>query len=753
MSCRSIIEFIKKNKTLIVLLTLSVLGMTLSFVYYRSAIKEIELNDFKASIKDHTRMRLESTKDYISDVIYDLNEVAETIAEYDSIWDPDVSKILVMANRMDDFKFTSVVDQEGNGYSHTGIPISVSDQEYFKTAMQGNVAFSEVRPSKVMPEVYVQIFACPIWSKDHQVVGVVLGVLDLEDLNQAIQKKHTETRGNLYIVDSNGNYISRFQPDMDESEFKNFWDDVDAITVIDREISEMKEDFEQRKEGEFSYYYCGEHRYGCYMPIGTRNWQIVFTMQDTSVGKILDNIYSIDTKHTILLNIFYLIWVFSIAWYFRKINKEMKHAHQEVSNNMEILHIALEYSKQPIFEYNQNSRELVQKTDFPNPIFQGFSGRITPENIVEKNIIAAQSVTAFLQLFKDITIHPSAKVDIQINHTKEDTWCRISLHNIYEGNIVVGTVGFLEDITELKRMELQSKQKQELQDALIAKALLYAKVDLDSGFLLEMNGKESQRSFNLFVQKNVVDYVYPKDIDYVSHELSIEVLRNKFQHGVDTIETQFRMDLNGSTKWVSCTEYCHPANPSKMILIINDIDQKKRKEIELRNQAERDGLTGLYNATTTRKKIEEALACGYQSDEKQVFVLLDLDNYKLINDTFGHIYGDQVLVDVAQMMKKRFRSSDIIGRMGGDEFVIFLRNIRSYQYVGALIQELCDMIYKTYTQDGQNVTLSASVGVTWAPLDGHTFAELYQKSDIALYQVKKQSKNGYKHYDTSFKEK
>lgn len=120
---------------------------------------------------------------------------------------------------------------------------------------------------------------------------------------------------------------------------------------------------------------------------------------------------------------------------------------------------------------------------------------------MEKHIIAAQSVTAFLQLFKDITIHPSAKVDIQINHTKEDIWCRISLHNIYEGNVVAGTVGFLEDITELKRIELQSKQKQELQDALIAKALLYAKVDLDSGFLLEMNGKESQRSFDLFLQK------------------------------------------------------------------------------------------------------------------------------------------------------------------------------------------------------------------------------------------------------------
>lgn len=745
------ISKIKKNITVYVILALSVAGILMSVFFYRSAIEQIETEKFKESVRDHTKIRLENTKDYINHMVYDLNETAEAIAEYDSIWDPEVQDILVMANRMDLFTFTSVVDQDGSGYSHIGTHLNIADQEYFQTVMEGSVAFSDVRPSIAMPGRYVQIFACPIWSKEQQVVGATLGVLDLEDLNQSIRKKYMKTDGNLYIVDSNGNYISIFQLETPESEYLNFWDDLEALANIDRDISEIKSDFAQRKEGDFSYCDHGENRYGCYMPIGTRNWQVVYTMEDTSVGETLNSIFRMDTKYTIFLSICYLMWVICVAWYFKKMNKEIKQAHQEVSNNIGILHLALEYSKLPIFEYNQKSGELILKTDFPNPLFQGISEKMTFERFVERKIIAPQSIGAFMQLFTAIKTRQSAKADIQINNGGEVVWCRISLHNVYEGQKISGTVGFLEDITELKRMEQQTRRKMELQDALIAKALLFVKVDLNSGDVLEVNGKESKIPYMEFLQQKVNARVRANDREYVSNELSLETLRSKFRKGMDTVETHFMMDLDGKLKWVSCMGYCHPVKPSKMILIIKDIDREKRREIALKHQAERDGLTGLYNAATTRKKIEEALACGYQSDEKQVFILFDLDHYKQINDTFGHTCGDQVLIDVSQMMQRRFRSSDIIGRMGGDEFVILLRNIRSYQYAETLVQELCEMIYKTYTRDGKEVTVSASIGVTWAPVDGHTFAELYQKSDIALYQIKKQGKNGYKHYDESEK--
>ncbi len=738
---------IRRNTAVFVLLILSVAGIVLSVFYYRSSIEQLEMQKFKESVRDQTSIRLENTSSYISLLVNDLRETADMIEAYDTIWDDEVSNILKIANQLDSFTFTSVVDSTGNGYSNIGTKINVAEREYFQTVMTGTVAFSEVYPSQALPGRYVQIFACPIWDEDHQVKGAVLGVIDLEHINEAIRKKYMKTDGNLYIVDSNGNYIGIFQLETDDSEYQNFWEDLEALTDIDKDISQIKEDFAQRQEGEFSYSENGHNRYGYYMPIGTRNWQVVYTMEDTSVGETLNSLFRMDTRYTLFLSTCYLIWVICVALYFRKANKEIQQAHQEVSNNLEILHIALEYSKQPIFEYDQKCRELKLKTDFPNPLFQGISESMTPESFVEQQIIAQNSVGDFMDLFAAIRTQSSATADIQVNNGLDVTWCRLSLHNVYESRKIVGTVGFLEDITELKKIEQQSKRKQELQDALIAKALLIAKVDLETERLLERNGKELQIPYTRFLEEEIIKWVRPNDREFVVKELSLENIRSKFHQGMDTIDTHFLMEQEGGFRWVSCIGYCHPTKPTRMILIFKDIDRQKRKEIALRQQAERDGLTGLYNAATARKKIEEALAYGYLSEEKQVFILFDLDNYKQINDTFGHICGNQVLVDVAQMMQKRFRSSDIIGRVGGDEFVVFLRNITSYQYAESLIQELCDMIHKTYIQDGKEVTLSASVGVTWAPVDGHTFTELYQKSDIALYQVKRNTKNGYKHYE------
>ncbi len=737
---------IKKNIAVCALLALSVAGIVLSFFYYRSAIEQIEMQNFKESVREHTKIRLENTSSYIGALVHNLRGTAEVIAEYDSIWDPEVQDVLEIANRMDAFTFTSVVDQNGRGYSHVGTLLNTADQEYFQTVMDGTVAFSEVYPSKVMPGRYVQIFACPIWGEDHQVKGAVLGVIDLEHLNEAIRKKYMKTDGNLYIVDSNGNYIGIFQLETGESEYLNFWDDLETLTNIDKDISKIKEDFAQRREGDFSFSENGHNRYGCYMPIGTRNWQVVYTMEDTSLGETLNSIFRMDAKHTIFLSVCYLVWVACVVRYFRKTNREIKQAHLEVSNNIEILHIALEYSKQPIFEYDQVCGELTLKTDFPNPLFQGISESIPPESFVERGIIAPQSIGDFMNLFTTIRTQQSAKADVQINNGQDVTWCRISLHNVYESQKIIGTVGFLEDITELKRIEQQSSRKLEFQDALIAKALLVVKVDLDTGCLLEMNGKECQGPYTEFLDEKIISRVRGSDRKSVSKKLGLENLRSKFRKGMDSVQFYFMMELDGKRKWVTCIGYAHPTKHSKIILIFQDVDRQKRKEIALQQQAERDGLTGLYNAATTRKKIEGALAYGYLTDEKQVFILFDLDNYKQINDTFGHTCGDQVLIDVAHMLQKRFRSSDIIGRMGGDEFVILLRNIRSYQYAESLIQELCQMIHKTYGQDGKEVTLSASVGVTWAPVDGHSFVELYQKADIALYQVKKKTKNGYQHY-------
>ena len=127
-------------------------------------------------------------------------------------------------------------------------------------------------------------------------------------------------------------------------------------------------------------------------------------------------------------------------------------------------------------------------------------------------------------------------------------------------------------------------------------------------------------------------------------------------------------------------------------------------------------------------------------------MLMDLDCFKQINDTFGHQYGDQVLKDVSQTLTKTFRHNDLIGRMGGDEFAIMILNVSDFSVIEHTVQQLLKELHKSYEQNGKTVEVSASLGIVTAPEHGTTFEELYQKSDQMLYEVKRSVKNGYRLY-------
>lgn len=182
--------------------------------------------------------------------------------------------------------------------------------------------------------------------------------------------------------------------------------------------------------------------------------------------------------------------------------------------------------------------------------------------------------------------------------------------------------------------------------------------------------------------------------------------------------------------------------PYKSIGFLENIDQQMRTENNLRHKANIDQLTGLYNKASAEAFITEAISL---SDDKTEHALLciDLDNFKSINDEFGHLYGDNVLKEATDNIKKLFRTSDIIGRFGGDEFVIFIRDIPSMEFIEEKAAELNKRLNKTYHNDITECTISASIGIAIFPTDGSTYKTLYQKADEASYTVKKSGKNSF----------
>lgn len=300
--------------------------------------------------------------------------------------------------------------------------------------------------------------------------------------------------------------------------------------------------------------------------------------------------------------------------------------------------------------------------------------------------------------------------------------------------------------------EEQLKEKQRIQDALNADAFMAWKTDLKKGMVVEENGVKLKKpvTYRKYLKENIFSQMKENGRKNVIGQLSERNLLNEYHQGKESFNIQFKMLQQGKEIWVSCMIYLMRDDLEhhvQALIFINDIDEKKKKELELQERAEKDGLTGLYNAETVKIKVDTFLESLWAMEGKHIFALMDLDNFKEINDTFGHQCGDRVLKDVADTLRKKIRRDDIIGRLGGDEFVFMLLNVQEFSSVENIFKELGEELNKTYQKDGKAVTISASFGIAIAPEQGSIFQELYRKSDQVFYEVKRTRKNGYRLYD------
>jgi len=159
---------------------------------------------------------------------------------------------------------------------------------------------------------------------------------------------------------------------------------------------------------------------------------------------------------------------------------------------------------------------------------------------------------------------------------------------------------------------------------------------------------------------------------------------------------------------------------------------------ESRKQADTDRLTGLMNRTAAKEDIEEHLE---ETKEAGVLLLLDLDRFKSVNDRLGHQMGDKVLVEVASDLKKLFRNTDVLSRLGGDEFIIYMKSVPEEAWVRKRADEVVRVIRRWVTDGTTNIQITASVGVVTTNGMERSYEEMYRAADIAMYFSKAQGGN------------
>lgn len=172
-----------------------------------------------------------------------------------------------------------------------------------------------------------------------------------------------------------------------------------------------------------------------------------------------------------------------------------------------------------------------------------------------------------------------------------------------------------------------------------------------------------------------------------------------------------------------------------------DVTNERKVSAKSERIIEKDSLTGVLNRAETERQIDEYIL--ENPDQTGAFFMIDTDDFKSINDTKGHIVGDLVLVEMAGGMKKIMREHDIVGRVGGDEFIIFMKDIASLQNAEQKAEELLKMFQSLFENEKNSVTVTCSIGISIFPQDGENFKKLYAKADQTLYLVKSQGKNNY----------
>lgn len=214
--------------------------------------------------------------------------------------------------------------------------------------------------------------------------------------------------------------------------------------------------------------------------------------------------------------------------------------------------------------------------------------------------------------------------------------------------------------------------------------------------------------------------------------------------GVPYTETEFRIrNIKGRYLWCrirATTQYNENKQPIKAIGVIIDIDAEKQENQALMEQAQRDSLTGLYNNKTITILIKKQLQ-KIKNKELGAILTIDIDHFKSINDTYGHLCGDKILSGIASILKKEIRSTDLAGRTGGDEFLVYLSGIRDKKD----IQKKADNLLKAFRalSPKENTSpITCSIGAVVFKKGDNDYLKLYKYADLALYYQKNNGRDG-----------
>ncbi|WP_206047223.1 EAL domain-containing protein, partial [Noviherbaspirillum denitrificans] len=310
------------------------------------------------------------------------------------------------------------------------------------------------------------------------------------------------------------------------------------------------------------------------------------------------------------------------------------------------------------------------------------------------------------------------------------------------GGQVVRMVGTVQDITDAKRAEASLRDAEERYRKVVELSPDAILVQQDGVFVYAnpaaLRLLRAARTEDI-VGKPMFDFLHPE-----YHALARQRI-SRLQRG-DTLgaaeEKLLRLDRSVVDVEVSSSPFRH-AGHFASLYIMRDITERKKTAEQMAYLAHYDSLTGLPNRILFHQRLEHALMIAERPGRSLEVLFLDLDRFKLINDTLGHATGDLVLKEAASRLQSILRESDTVARLGGDEFVVLVENIDEPHRGGFIAEKILAAFGPPFLRDREPLAVSTSIGISSFPSDGTDSEALLKKADIAMYRAKETGRNSY----------
>lgn len=432
---------------------------------------------------------------------------------------------------------------------------------------------------------------------------------------------------------------------------------------------------------------------------------------------------------------------------------------QALKSSEERFRIAFEKTSDIIFEYDIGAGRFLE---FSNQLPSG-KQMVREEDVGDWLIAGARvmgrSLTALRRAFAAVRNgSPQYACTLQAAlNTGDVKWYQLSLTGIggADGEIVKA-IGLLEDVTKQKEAELACAREEQYRQAILANSMAMYAINFTKDVFESCQVRDSHCEavaadvpYENFINQLADRRMHGQDKRNFLRRFSKVGVMTAFENGkMELVQEHHILNPDGTYMWMQSMLRLFVdkvTGEKKGFLYVKDIDASKRVEIALRRKAERDPLTDLYNKGAAEAKIREKLKMADWL-RTGAFLMMDLDYFKNVNDTYGHPFGDKVLVGAASILMNQFRADDIVARIGGDEFCVFFRGMRSARQAEELARTLNEAIIGMRIDAPGEFRISCSIGISMCGGIAKSFERIYKEADAALYRVKEKGRNSYAFY-------